>query len=230
VSAPTVPFPTNLELLTPTGAAILTCLATFEQPAMRLHTVGYGAGSRAEPSPNLLRVLIGTSLAQASGSGDAEETLWMLECNLDDMNPQWIGHLFERLLDAGALDVTSAPVLMKKGRPGQLLSVLCRHDGVASATEILLTETTTLGVRRHAVARFAAERTMYSVATPFGEVPVKLRILHGLVTQATPEYEACRELALRLGVPLPLISQAAQAAAQPLLAQPPPRDGTSSGP
>jgi uncharacterized protein (DUF111 family) len=141
----------------------------------------------------------------------------MLECNVDDMNPQWVGNLFDLLLANGALDVTCAPVLMKKGRPGQIVSVLCRHETSAALLEVLLRETTTLGVRRHAVQRVAADRHLLYVETAFGPLPVKLRIVSGRITGATPEYEACRLAARAQNVPLPLVTAAAQAAAYPAL-------------
>jgi pyridinium-3,5-bisthiocarboxylic acid mononucleotide nickel chelatase len=215
--APTVPHPALVELLTPTGAAILTTLARFERPAMRLRASGYGAGSRSEPAPNLLRITLGEAGAASSGTGATEETLAVLACNLDDMNPQWYGHLFELLLARGALDVTCVPALMKKGRPGQVLSVLCAEAEAAALTDLLLAETTTLGVRRGSVSRHAAGRAITGVETQHGRVLVKLRLVGGRITQATPEYDDCRRLALEAGVTLASVSHAAQAAAYPLV-------------
>ena len=254
--APTVPHPTMKELLTPTGAAILTTMATFTRPAIRLRSVGYGAGSRTEPSPNVLRLILGDSLeangVQAAGTGEharvgedpeatpkwamsapahpeegdglsgSDDSLVVLESNLDDMNPQWFGHLFEALLGRGALDVTAAPVLMKKGRPGQLLGVLCRPEAVPALTALLLAETTTLGVRRYAVRRQAAGRAIVEVQTAYGPIAVKLRVVEGLVTGVTPEYDDCHATAHAMELPLPLVSAAAQAAAQRFLGAPPP--------
>ena len=254
--APTVPHPATKELLTPTGAAILSTLATFARPSIRLRAIGYGAGSRTEPIPNVLRLMLGDALepeeARSAGAGmhpppahdlsdvsdrmapapgrdegdgslgGSDDALVVLESNLDDMNPQWFGHLFELLLARGALDVTSSPVLMKKGRPGQLLSVLCHPEAVPALTALLLAETTTLGVRRYAVRRQAAGRAMVEVGTPYGPIPVKLRVVDGLVTGATPEYDACHAAAHALDVPLPLVSAAAQAGAQRFLGGPPP--------
>ncbi|MGH2346397.1 MAG: nickel insertion protein, partial [Chloroflexota bacterium] len=214
--APTVPHPAQVELLTPTGAAILTVLARFERPAMRLRAAGYGAGGRTEPEPNVLRLTLGEP-TDATEDGESTEPLTMLACNIDDMNPQWYGHLYELLLTRGALDVTCVPALMKKGRPGQVLSVLCREPDRAALTDLLLSETTTLGVREHAVARRAAARAMTSVDTAYGRVPVKLRLAGGRVTQAMPEYEACRRLAAAAGAGLAAVTMAAQAAAYPLL-------------
>ena len=266
---PTVPHPATKELLTPTGAAILTTVATFTRPAIRLRSVGYGAGSRTEPSPNVLRLMLGDALeadgVRTAGTGEharvgdhpaaaldrslsvpgrdedgngealgpmgpgdgggvsgSDDSLVVLESNLDDMNPQWFGHLFEALMGRGALDVTAAPVLMKKGRPGQMLSVLCRPEAVPALTALLLAETTTLGVRRYAVRRQAAGRAMVEVQTAYGLISVKLRVVEGLVTGATPEYDDCHAAAHALEVPLPLVSAAAQAAAQRFLGAPPP--------
>jgi uncharacterized protein (DUF111 family) len=214
--APTIPHPAQVELLTPTGAAILTVLARFERPALRLHAAGYGAGGRTEPEPNVLRITLGEP-SEAAVDGGSTERLTMLACNIDDMNPQWYGHLYELLLARGALDVTCVPALMKKGRPGQVLSVLCREADRSVLTNLLLSETTTLGVRDHPVTRRAAERAMTSVDTAYGRVPVKLRLADGCVTQAIPEYEACRALAATAGVGLAAVTMAAQAGAYPLL-------------
>jgi len=215
--APTVPHPATSELLTPTGAAILTTLGCFERPAMRVRACGYGAGSRHEPVPNVLRLTLGEALQAPGDADDTVEQLVLLACNLDDMNPQWYGHLFEQLLARGALDVTAVPALMKKGRPGQVLSVLCRATDEAPLTDVLLAETTTLGVRRHSVGRRAIARTSTTVETVYGTVPVKLRLSAGRVTQAMPEYEDCRRVALAAGASLAAVTMAAQAAAYPLL-------------
>jgi uncharacterized protein (TIGR00299 family) protein len=215
--APTVPHPAQLELLTPTGAAILTVPARFERPAMRLHACGYGAGTRIEPAPNLLRLTLGEPIERQDDVDEHTEQLAMLACNIDDMNPQWYGHLYDLLFAKGALDVTCVPALMKKGRPGQILSVLCRTTDQCALSDLLLSETTTLGVRRHTVTRRAAERAMITVNTAYGSVQVKLRLSKGRVTQAVPEYDACRARARSAGVGLAVVTMAAQAAAYPLL-------------
>jgi uncharacterized protein (TIGR00299 family) protein len=224
--APTVPHAAQLELVTPTGAAILSTLAHFEQPPLQLEAVGYGAGSRAVPEPNVLRVLLGRPPTSATGDAreeqtpavlGGEQTLAVLESNIDDMNPQWMGNLFDLLLARGALDVTCAPVLMKKGRPGQVVSVLCNPELVGALSDLLLRESTTLGVRRYEVRRVAAGRRVLRVETAFGPLPVKLRIVAGRVDGATPEYEACRLAARAHNAPLPMVMAAVQAAAHPLL-------------
>jgi uncharacterized protein (DUF111 family) len=136
------------------------------------------------------------------------------------MNPQWYGYLFTRLLDSGALDVTAAPVLMKKGRPGQTLQALCRPPDVPRLVGVLLAESTTLGVRQYEVVRHAAGRRSVEVRTPYGAVSVKLRLLNGLPNQATPEYDDCLHLATTHGVPLAAVVRAAILAAEPLLGRP----------
>lgn len=215
--APIVPHPAAVELLTPTGAAILTTLARFERPPMQIRACGYGAGSRHEPKPNLLRLTLGEPIPGLNPGDETVESLTLLACNLDDMNPQWYGHLFELLLERGALDVTAVPALMKKGRPGQVLSVLCRQTDEAPLTDLLLRETTTLGVRRHLVGRRAAARAITTVETAYGPVPVKLRLAGGRITQAMPEYEDCRRVAAAKGASLADVTLAAQAAAYALL-------------
>jgi uncharacterized protein (TIGR00299 family) protein len=216
--APTVPHNALVELVTPTGAAILTTLATFERPAMQIQAVGYGAGSRTVPEPNVLRVVLG---ATPGATPDLEErTLAVLECGIDDMNPQWYGHLFDRLLAEGALDVTTTAVLMKKGRPGQIVSVLCEPDHTDRLADVLLTETSTLGLRIHTVRRLAAARQTVPVETPFGPIAVKLRSGRGVITGATPEYEDCRHAALLHGVPLPVVENAARAAGASFVGRP----------
>jgi hypothetical protein len=173
----------------------------------------------------VLRLTVGT-YADRGRQDEQDELLVMLACNIDDMNPQWYGNLFELLLARGALDVTCTPVLMKKGRPGHVLNVLCREADAASLTDLVLLETTTLGVRRHGVSRRAARRAFATVDTPYGGVPVKLRVACGRVTQAVPEYEDCRRLARESGVSLGAVTMAAQAAAFPLLGTERERDDT----
>jgi uncharacterized protein (TIGR00299 family) protein len=200
------------ELVTPTGAALLVSLASRfgAMPAMRLEAVGYGAGKKRFPFPNLLRVMIGESLDEIPEA--TEVTL--LEANLDDMSPQLYEHVMERLLQAGALDVYLQPVLMKKGRPAQILGVLCDPAGAGPLTEIMLRETTTLGVRASHCTRRCLEREWRPVATPYGEVRVKIGWLGEQAVTVTPEYEDCRALALARNVPLKEVQAAALAAAR----------------
>jgi uncharacterized protein (TIGR00299 family) protein len=219
VQAPTLPHPAQIELVTPTGAAILTTLARFERPPMRPTGVGYGAGSRSTPEPNVLRVILGEPFGQAHDDM-AVETLTVIECNIDDMNPQWYGHLFSRLLECGALDVTATPVLMKKGRPGQTLQALCPPSAVPHIIEVLLVESTTLGVRQYEVLRHAAGRSSVLVQTAYGPISVKLRLVNGVANQATPEYDDCVRVATTQGIPLAAVTRAAILAAEPLLGEP----------
>jgi len=162
--------------------------------------IGYGAGDR-DPSeyPNVCRVMVGEA---AEAAVDADGTLAELVCDVDDATPQVLGHLLERLLEAGALDATLQPTQMKKGRPGTRVTALCSHERVPAVEEVLFREGTTLGVRRHAVDRTELPRKIVSVKTRFGKVRVKLGYLGREVVHAAPEYEDCRALAEAAGVPL----------------------------
>jgi hypothetical protein len=202
-----------VETVTPTAAALLTELADEfgAIPAMRLSAVGYGAGDRLTPEPNVLRVLLGETAAAASPDLQVE-TLSLLETNIDDMNPEVYGYVQERLLAAGALDVYLTPILMKKGRPATLLSVLCQQAEAGSLRAALFDETTTLGVRTTEVTRHCLARSVEQVATPFGTIRVKLVQLPGGGSKAAPEYEDCRQAAEAHGVPLRLVYEAAMLA------------------
>lgn len=199
-----VPF----EATTPTGAALL---ATFvdefvSRPELIVHRIGYGIGHRDGPIPNVLRVCLGEPLPD----GGEQAELCVLECNIDDMNPECYDHVLERLFAAGAHDVWLVPVLMKKNRPGMLLGVLCAPWLAPALTDVLLIETTTLGVRRHAVARTALKREVQRIATRYGEVAVKIAYHHGRPLRGKPEYEDCKRLALDSGVPIHRIYEAAR--------------------
>lgn len=214
VGAPAVtpPSDTTAELVTPTGAALLCSLATFEQPALALRRVGYGAGDAELAHPNVLRVWVGEPLPPASVTTTLEERepvlaegseyVTLLETNIDDMNPQVYGHLFDRFLDAGALDVWCAPVTMKKGRPATVLAVLCRPADGSRFQDMLLRETTTLGVRVQNVQRATAERAVCAVETLLGPIRVKAKHLNGRLVATTPEYEDCLALAREHNLPL----------------------------
>lgn len=190
------------ELVTPTGAALLStlCVSFGPIPAMTLTGQGYGAGGRDLPIPNVLRLLLGeqTGVSQAA----AIETLLLLETNVDDHSAEINGYVMERLLASGALDVFFTPIQMKKNRPATLISVLCRpSDGNALET-ILFTETSTLGVRRQLVERRCLERTSVTVETPFGPIRVKIARLPDGSSKCAPEYEDCRQAAQAHNVPL----------------------------
>lgn len=197
------------EMVTPTGAAIVTTLATFGQPTMTLDGVGYGLGSRnPEAYPNIVALRIGEEMESPASGG-----LTLLETNLDDMSPELIGFVQERLFALGARDVWLTPIQMKKGRPGTLLSVLLptdlEHEGVA----LVMRETTTLGVRVRPITRYEAEREIVTVETTLGTARVKVKRLDGRAVSASPEYEDCRRIALESGIPLQDVYRAVQAEA-----------------
>jgi uncharacterized protein (TIGR00299 family) protein len=184
------------ELVTPTGAAILTTLGTFKRPAMRLQSVGYGAGGR-DPAdrPNVLRVWLGDSEI-------AQSHMRLIETNIDDMNAELFGYVQEELLKAGAADAWFTPIQMKKNRPAVMLSVLCREALETDLVRIILRETSTLGVRVRDVGRYEAEREVFEFESSLGKAAVKVKRLPGEPPRIAPEYEVCRELARRHSLPL----------------------------
>ena len=199
------------ELLTPTGAVIITtvCGEFGPIPQMATAVVGYGAGTREYPDfPNVLRVLIG----ETEGAGATDERLWMLETNLDDASPQIVGHVMDRVLELGALDCFFTPVQMKKNRPGVLLSVLCSREEKEAVMKLLFMETTTLGIRSYEVSRRALERSVVRVETQYGPIDVKVAHLDGRVVNEMPEFEQCREAATKANVPLKVVEEAARLA------------------
>jgi hypothetical protein len=194
------------ELVTPTGAAIATTLATDfgSPPAMKIQRIGQGAGSVNLPLPNLLRLWLGvdadgcTSL-QESNASPFVETIAVLETQIDDLNPQAIGYVLEALLAAGALDVFTQSIGMKKSRPGILLTVICYPDKMAACEAIVFRETTTLGIRHHTQQRLALQREIQSVTIKFGTVRVKVAwtgtAAERHITNVQPEYEDCLQIA-----------------------------------
>lgn len=199
------------ELLTPTGAAIITTVCSEYGPIPRIKTdrTGYGAGTREyENFPNVLRVLIG----ETETNDAASERLWMLETNLDDASPQIVGHVMDRVFEAGALDCYFTAVQMKKNRPGVLLSVLCGTTEKEAVMKLLFTETTTLGIRSYEVERRALRRSVVQVETQYGPIFVKVAYLNGSVVNEMPEFEQCREAAIRANVPLKVVEEAARVA------------------
>jgi uncharacterized protein (TIGR00299 family) protein len=196
----------DAELVTPTGAAIVKTLARRfgAFPEMRLDKSGYGAGSRDFPGhPNVVRLTIGEAAVTASlAAKTASETIIVLEANVDDLNPQVFGYVMDRLLEEGALDVFGVPVQMKKSRPGTLLTVLCRPEDAGKLTQLIFTETTTLGVRRREEVRQTLARRWENVRTQWGEVRIKVASMNGTVTNYAPEYEDCRRIAAEHHVPL----------------------------
>jgi uncharacterized protein (TIGR00299 family) protein len=188
----------QMELVTPTGAAILTALGRFERPAMALRRIGTGAGGRDVPGrPNVLRVWLGESEAR-----DAVRTMLLAETNVDDMPGEFFGHAMERLFAAGAVDVWFTPIQMKKDRPATMLSVLCRPELEEVVVATLLRETSTLGVRVREVRRHEAPRERIDFDSSLGPATVKVKRMPGGPPHVAPEYEVCRTLAVQSGLPL----------------------------
>jgi uncharacterized protein (TIGR00299 family) protein len=207
-NAPVYSSGVQAELVTPTGAAIVkTLVRRFDSfPRMKIEKTAYGAGSRDfEQTPNVVRLVIGTSAALKSNS----ETITVVEANLDDLNPQVFGYVLDRLLAEGALDVFGIPVQMKKSRPGTLLTVLCKPEDAGKLMQILFSETTTLGVRQRDEIRQTLARRWENVRTQWGEVRIKIASMNGTVTNYAPEYEDCRRIATEHRVPLKTVLQEA---------------------
>jgi uncharacterized protein (TIGR00299 family) protein len=197
----------QVELVTPTGAAIIRTLVTrfASFPTMKVDKAGYGAGSREfADHPNVLRLTLGETAAKQS-----RDTVAVLEANLDDLNPQVLGYAMERLLAEGALEVFSVPVQMKKNRPGALLTVLTKPEDADRLMKLMFAETTTLGIRRRDEQRQILERRWESVETTWGLVRIKIANMNGTVSNYAPEYEDCRALAEKHRVPLKTVLQEA---------------------
>jgi uncharacterized protein (TIGR00299 family) protein len=194
------------ELVTPTGAAILATAATFTRPAMSLRRAGYGVGTNPSPG-NLLAVWIGDEITTDKGVN-------VIETNLDDMAPNLIAALTEDLMAAGALDVTVVPALMKKGRPGHVLTVMSPPDLTAHLSDLLLRRSTTLGVRVTPVRRVLADRRTVEVMTALGTARVKVKELDGRAVDVAPEYEDCRQIAQKTGRNLREVMRLVDAAAR----------------
>jgi pyridinium-3,5-bisthiocarboxylic acid mononucleotide nickel chelatase len=196
---PIYSFGAERELLTPTGAAILTTLG-FEFgriPEMAVEKIGYGAGKDEFAHPNVLRLMIGTP-----GGAIGDEKVVIIETGIDDMNPQIYDHLMERLLDAGVLDVFLTPILMKKNRPATLVTVIAPPEERILVADLLLKETTTLGLRWHEEERLRADREIVTLQTRHGKIRFKLARWEGKLVNVSPEYEDCRKAALTGNVSL----------------------------
>jgi hypothetical protein len=204
------------ELVTPTGAAIVAtlCDSFGPQPAMSVSAIGYGAGTAdLEGQPNVVRIMVGEEVRlrkdeeRGAQPGLAvplgvEEEIAVIEANLDDMNPQIYGYFLEKALEAGALDVYTTPVQMKKNRPGTLLTVLCKPQDTNALTSLIFAETTTFGVRTYRAQRRVLPREWVNVGTEFGEVRIKVSRVNGRILHVAPEFEDCRKLAVVKNVPL----------------------------
>lgn len=209
--APTYSSGILCELVTPTGAAIATTLATryAEIPRMTLRAVGYGAGSAdLAEKPNVMRLMIGEREVNEPGEYWSSPVS-VIETNVDDMSPQIYGYFAERALAAGALDLFSTPAQMKKNRPGLLVTILCEPEKVSSLIDLVFRETTTIGIRTYEVRRKTLEREVVTLTTEFGSVNVKLSRMNGSLLNATPEYEDCQRIAAERGIPLKQVMAAA---------------------
>lgn len=215
--APLREAPTERELVTPTGAAIVAALAEFRRPPLHLLAVGYGFGQRELPWPNALRLWLGESDTVSTASlvapaespnepTDAEhDEAILIETNIDDMNPQFYAPLLEHLFAAGALDAWLTPIIMKKGRPATTVAILAPPEHTEALAALLIEQTTTLGVRLTSTARRKAARAFATVTTPWGEAQVKLKRWRGRVIAAVPEYDDCIALAATTGLPIATI-------------------------
>jgi uncharacterized protein (TIGR00299 family) protein len=200
------------ELTTPTGAAILTTIveAWIDQPAMTIEHIGYGAGQKDFlEQPNVLRLFVGVAPGPAL-TGAEQDQIWVVETNLDDLPAEVVGYCYEQLSAAGAVEVFSTPVFMKKNRPGILLTVLTSEQALPAVEEVLFRETTTLGVRRYLAQRDILHRQAHTVDTLWGPVQGKLAWLEGRPPVFSPEYESCARLARENEVPLRAVYELAQ--------------------
>ena len=191
-----VPSEAQVELVTPTGAAILAAFAKFEQPTMELHSVGIGSGTKDLPWPNILRIFIGER------GINPEDTKVLIETNIDDMNSQVLGYLMQKLLRQGALDVFFTPIYMKKNRPATQVSVIAASEDEDKFSRMLLRETSTMGVRVQRLNRHEVEREMVNVETLYGLIPVKVKYMDHEIIQISPEYEDCIKIASQHDIPL----------------------------
>ena len=209
LASSSVPF----ELTTPTGAAILAALAEGygPVPAMKIEQIGYGAGQRdLEQQANLLRLIVGEATGAPAG-----EQIWVIETNLDDISGELVSYAAKRLRQAGALDVYATPIQMKKSRPAVMLSVLCRQSDIEQMESILFRETSTLGVRRHAVQRSTLRREPHTVTTRWGSVAGMVAWFGSEPPRFSPEFESCQQVAQQHSVPLKDVYAAAQKAYSP---------------
>ena len=207
------------ELTTPTGAALITTLAQFNRPAFAVDRVGLGLGTK-DPAefPNALRIWLGETSQVEAESSARQDRVVLLETNLDDVSGLVLGHTQERLFAIGALDVWTTPIQMKKNRPGVVLSALVPKDKEREASEVILRETPTLGIRTRFVDRYVADRQIVTIETDLGPISVKIKILDDKAISAAPEPEDVRRIALETGRPFQEVYQlATEAARQELL-------------
>ena len=218
VAAPWKPSAAEGEMVTPTGAAILATLAQFQTPPISIERVGYGFGQKQFPWPNCLRLCLGRALyslqpgEKADTNIELPDTDWItvIESNIDNMTGELLGGLMDRLLAAGALDVSYTPIQMKKNRPAVMLTVICKVEEGDMMARLLLNESGTLGMRISQVQRLKAKRMFERIETPIGPLSVKIKRLGVQVVSATPEFEDCQRLAQEQGLPLEEVYQIAQ--------------------
>jgi pyridinium-3,5-bisthiocarboxylic acid mononucleotide nickel chelatase len=200
------------EMVTPTGALLVTAYARSfgPLPVMSVDAIGYGAGDRdPKESPNVLRILKGTRMPDV---GPRASDIVKIECEIDDMNPQLFGPLMDNLLAAGALDVFYTPVMMKKSRPGTLVTIVAPPDKRGALTDVLFRDSTTIGIRYEEMSRTCLDRSVETVTTPYGDVRFKVARRDGVELNAAPEFEDCARLAAERGVPVKTVHAAAVAA------------------
>ena len=206
---PTYAFPEEGETVTPTGAAIVAalCRSAGPMPAMNSRTIGYGAGTITRRIPNLLRIFIG----EAVDMPEALDTV-ILQALIDDMNPEIYEYLLEKLYAAGALEVTLTPCIVKNSRPAVLLATICPLGKENVIEDIILTESTSLGLRRIRASRACLERKTVETAVAGGKVKVKLGLKDGKIVNIAPEYKDCRSLSEQSGLPLKEVYRLAEMA------------------
>lgn len=205
---PLRPAPDAGEMITPTGAAILAVLATFQRPAMRVTKVGVGAGTKDFGWPNILRVIIGDE------DLDPSQPMVQISCNIDDMNPEFFAPVMEHLFTEGALDVYLTPIQMKKNRPATMISVIAPQALEKNLSEIILRETTSFGVRVQPIHRYEAERTLITLNMDLGTVRLKQKWFNGEYLGSYPEFEDCKRLASQHGLSVMQVYQKAQLLAE----------------
>lgn len=211
VAAPWKPSPAEGELVTPTGAAILATLAKFQTPAIAIEHVGYGFGRKRFPWPNCLRLCLGRARESIQDAEQAD-TDWVtvIESNIDNMTGELLGGLMDRLLAAGALDVSYTPIQMKKNRPAIMVTVICQEEEGDSIASLLLSESSTLGVRISQAQRLKAQRMFERIETPIGPMSIKVKRLGDRVISAAPEFEECQRLARERDLPLEEVYEVAR--------------------
>ena len=203
----------SVEMITPTGVALATTLAEFSDPIMKVRKSGFGLGTRdVEIYPNVASIWTGESILNSENNKYS-----LLETNIDDISPEIIGYVQERLFDIGVLDVWTTPIYMKKNRPAVKISCILPNDLEKNVANVLLEETSTFGVRSRDVLRYEADRKIKKIDTRLGGINVKLKIIGGKVVGAYPEYEDCRRIAIDKSIPLQNVMQLAQTQANQLL-------------